>query len=105
MVVDAHGPPALEVGDPEGVDLPVLAALHDGDDPGWTAAHGDEFLERAIELGIYTFGRFGGGGGALLAEGRVLAGQVGNGEHRTGQSRLFEETPPADDPRASEQSL
>ena len=44
VVVDPHGQPALYVADPEGVDLAVLAALHDGYDARRPAFHGDKFL-------------------------------------------------------------
>ena len=96
--MDPHRPAGAQVGDPEGVYLPVLAALDDGDDAWRPAFHGDELLERAIERSVSAFG-------LLLAEGRAPAGQVGDGDHRGGHSRLFEEAPPADDRGASQRSL
>src|SRR5215212_8762762 len=97
-IVDPYGQPALYVADPEGVYLAVLAALHDGDDARRPVFHGDKLLERPIERSVSAFG-------LLLAEGRAPAGQVGDGDHRSGQSRLFEEAPPADDRGASQRSL
>src|SRR5215218_6335600 len=47
-VVDPHRPAGPHVSHPEGVYLPVLAALDHGDDPGRPAAQGNKFLERAI---------------------------------------------------------
>ena len=55
-VVCAKGQIALQITDTEGVDLPVLAPLHDGDDARRAAGHGDQLLERAVEGGVGAFG-------------------------------------------------
>ena len=71
---DAHGQPALYVTDPEGVDLPVVAALHDGYGPRRATFHGDKFLERAIERGVCTFGPLARGEAVLAGGHGLLAG-------------------------------
>jgi hypothetical protein len=56
VVLGAQGQIALQVADPEGVDLPALAPLHDGDSTWRASVQSDQFLERAVELGVPTFG-------------------------------------------------
>ena len=48
VVVCAHAQSALQVADPEGVDLPVWASLYDGDNTWRAALYGDQFLEGVI---------------------------------------------------------
>jgi hypothetical protein len=71
-----------------------LATLHDGDDTWRASVHGDQFLERTIQRSISTISD-------LLPESHGLAGQVGNGDHRSGQGRLLEKPSPVYDRRSS----
>ena len=56
-VVEADGPTRTQIGNPGGVYLPPLVALHYGDGTQWAASHRDQFLERTVERRITSRGR------------------------------------------------